>query len=196
MASPFDLPGPEFLLFYLVLGACVLVVLFLLRYAGEAADPPQMNLSDPYLIAFLRGGQNETLRVATVSLIDRGFLQVATNKVSTVQGQSADALRIPLERRLFAYFSFPAEAASVFNAREFDIDTAGYESQLAQLELLPGAQAKTAGGARLAVALLALWGVAIVKLLVAMTRGRSNIWFLIIWRSLSGWPRHDWPGPG
>ena len=39
MASPFDLPGPEFLLFYLVLGACVLVVLFLLRYAGEAADP-------------------------------------------------------------------------------------------------------------------------------------------------------------
>jgi hypothetical protein len=101
MFSPFDLRGPEFLLFYLLFGACVLAALFLLRYTGEATDPPQLNLSDPYLIAFLRGGRNETLRVATVSLIDRGFLQVAGNKVSAVQNISPSQRKpLPSSRRV------------------------------------------------------------------------------------------------
>ena len=42
MVSPFDLRGPEFLVFYLVFAACVLAVLFVLRHMGEADDPPQL----------------------------------------------------------------------------------------------------------------------------------------------------------
>jgi hypothetical protein len=48
----------------------------MLRRAGESAEPPAVNLSDPYLIAYLRGGKNEVLRIATVTLIDRGYLTV------------------------------------------------------------------------------------------------------------------------
>jgi uncharacterized protein (TIGR04222 family) len=100
MVSPFDLRGPEFLVFYLVLGAWVLLGLYLARRWGQATDPPQVNLTDPYLIAFLRGGKNEVLRVATVSLIDRGLLEVSGTQVTSVRGQSAAELRIPIEKRL------------------------------------------------------------------------------------------------
>ena len=71
---PFDLPGPEFLVVYLIVGAIVITAMLLLRHSAETAGP-KISLTDPYLVAFLRGGQNETLRVATVSLIDRGILK-------------------------------------------------------------------------------------------------------------------------
>jgi uncharacterized protein (TIGR04222 family) len=180
MPSPFDLRGPEFLVFYLALGGWVLLGLYLVRRWGEAADAPQVNLSDPYLIAFLRGGKNEVLRVATVSLIDRGLLEVSGTQVTSVRGQSSAALRIPIEQHVFARFETPAEAASVFKLDVFDHEMDGYESELARLDLIPGERAKRAQNARLAVAILVLGGVALIKILVAMARGRSNVGFLII----------------
>jgi len=54
--SPFDLRGPEFLLFYAILGVLVSGVLYTSR---RRIDPPgevKVDMSDPYLIAFLRGG--------------------------------------------------------------------------------------------------------------------------------------------
>jgi hypothetical protein len=50
----------------------VTLAAYLLRHAGEPAETTKVNLSDPYLIAFLRGGKNEVLRVVTMSLVDRG----------------------------------------------------------------------------------------------------------------------------
>ncbi len=74
--NPFDLAGPQFLLFYLAFGGCVLLVLNLIRRARESSDSSKVTLTDPYLIAYLRGGKNEALRLGTVSLIDRGLLVV------------------------------------------------------------------------------------------------------------------------
>src|SRR6185295_16874913 len=68
--NPFDLPGPEFLLFYIILAVAVITALALLRRAAESDSAPQVDLGDPYLIAYLRGGENEAPRVALVSLID------------------------------------------------------------------------------------------------------------------------------
>jgi uncharacterized protein (TIGR04222 family) len=186
MVSPFDLRGPEFLLFYLVLGACVLLALYFLRYAGDAGDPPQVNLSDPYLIAFLRGGPNEVLRVATISLIDRGLLETSGTRVASVRDKSAAALRIPIEKRLFAHFETPAEASSLFKPGVFDYEMTAYESELARLNLIPGEGAEWARNAPRVVAIAVLWGVALIKILVALARGRSNIGFLIILGIASG----------
>jgi len=178
--SPFDLRGPEFLVLYLGLGGVVLLVLYALRHAGQSGDAPRMDLSDPYQIAYLRGGQNEVLRVATVSLIDRGFLEASGTKVSAARDRSASMLRVPLEQHLFTFFSkVPAEAALVFKAREFDRDVKAYEEELARLDLAPGAAARGGQTIRLGVALLVLWTVAAVKIAVALGRGRSNIMFLI-----------------
>src|SRR5262245_37881781 len=72
--NPFDLRGPEFLLFYFCYCIVVVIVMRVLQWRAESGDTPKIDLGDPYLLAYLRGGENEPLRVAVISLIDRGLL--------------------------------------------------------------------------------------------------------------------------
>ena len=177
--SPFDLYGREFLVFYLVLGACVLCALAMLRHAGESAEPPPVNLSDPYLIAYLRGGKNEVLRIVTVSLIDRGYLTVLGARL-VAPDRPPTTLRLPIEQRMVAFFAKEAEAASVFKSHHFDREMAAYEAELVRWDLLPGSSAKALRDIRAAIGILILWSVAGAKIAIALARGRSNIQFLII----------------
>jgi len=165
--------------FYLALGAAVLAVLGFLRHTGEVDDPPLVNLADPYLIAYLRGGKNETVRVATTSLIDRGLLTVAGSSVSVAPGRSSEELRVPIEKSLVIFFRKTADAASAFKA-SWQSETESYERELIRLDLQPGAQSKTSQTLRGGIGIAFLWTVALVKILVALQRGRSNIQFLII----------------
>lgn len=70
MPNPFDLPGPDFLVFYAFLGVLTIGLLWFARRASEGADAPRIDYSDPYLLAYLRGGQSEVIRVVT-SIADR-----------------------------------------------------------------------------------------------------------------------------
>ena len=72
--NPFDLRGPEFLLFYFCFSLVVIFALAILRRRAESGPAPKIDLGDPYLIAYLRGGEHEALRVAVISLVDRGML--------------------------------------------------------------------------------------------------------------------------
>ncbi|HWJ41478.1 MAG TPA: TIGR04222 domain-containing membrane protein [Candidatus Limnocylindrales bacterium] len=175
---PFDLSGPEFLVFYIVFGISVLVVLRFWQRAGERVESPAMNLSDPYLIAYLRGGKNEVLRVATVSLIDRGVLGVSGSIVSARSKNAAGALRIPVEQNLANYFQKTEEAASVFKASLLDEEP--YKEQLIKADLLPGPQQESDRMLKLLAAVLILVGVAVFKIILALERGHSNIQFLIV----------------
>ena len=83
--NPFELRGPEFLAFYAVFGLVVLGLLVLFRHAGEPEDSARVSISDPYLIAYLRGGRNEALRVVTMSLIERDLLKVEGVGLKTLQ---------------------------------------------------------------------------------------------------------------
>ncbi len=131
--SPFDLPGPEFLLFYLAVGAAGLIALKLWRNAAESGEAIRANLSDPYSIAFLRGGRNEMIRVATVSLIDRGLLKVSGSKVSAAEAGTARGVRSSLEQQVLAYFVSPREASSIFSGSTCGASAAQYERDLAQI---------------------------------------------------------------
>ena len=51
---PFNLSGPEFLLFYLILSIVVIGAMIYLQRRSESGRAPRADLSDPYLIAFLR----------------------------------------------------------------------------------------------------------------------------------------------
>ena len=63
--NPFDLPGPQFLLFYIIFAGLVILGLVLWRRRAESSpSTPRIDLSDPYLIAYLRGGEKEVRRVA------------------------------------------------------------------------------------------------------------------------------------
>src|SRR5262245_37441344 len=109
--SPFDLPGPLFLVFYLFCGGILLIILAMLQNSAEPRDTTKVNLSDPYLIAYLRDGRKEALRVATVSLIDRGLLKVTDTKISAI-ANAPNRVRAPLEERLLEYCQTPKDADS------------------------------------------------------------------------------------
>lgn len=174
--NPFDWYGPQFLLFYLLFGCFVLAAVWVTRHDGESAEPPQVDLADPYLIAFLRGGKNEALRIATVSLIDRGYLHVSGSTLSAGPDRSAASLRAPLEQDVFRLFQTPREAALLFKEAGFDSLMSGYEKHLSRLDLLPANT--SARDLRLTVCVLVLAAVAALKIVVALSRGRSNIQFL------------------
>ena len=71
MVSPFDLRGPQFLVFYLALGALVALAARTLLRSREAGVSSPRPLHDYLDIAFLRGGAVEAVRVAVMTLVDR-----------------------------------------------------------------------------------------------------------------------------
>jgi uncharacterized protein (TIGR04222 family) len=178
---PFDMRGPEFLVFYIIIGAIVITALTLLRHSGEASDTPKVNLSDPYMIAFLRGGKNESLRVVTMSLVDRGLLTTGATK-TTIQSTEAawGKTRSELEQKVLRHFTPSAEANTLFKTTEANPHMQRYEEDLTRLGLLPDEQQKEGRLMRMGVALLIVVGVAIIKLYVALTTGHTNVIFLIL----------------
>ena len=180
MPPPFDLHGPQFLVFYLALGASVLLVLALLRHAGESSQPCPVNLFDPYLIAYLRGGKNETLRIATMSLVDRGFLKANGSRLGAAPSHPGAALRARIEQRLVEHFYVQSEASSVFKSGRFDYDLEPYRTELERLDLIPNAAARGIQNLKAVAAIAILCAVAAIKVAVAVSQGRSNIRFLII----------------
>jgi len=184
--SPFDLRGPEFLLFYLVLGVIVLAALRVSRRLAEPTEAIKVDLSDPYLIACLRGGTNEVLRVSTISLIHRGLLQVSGSLVSIASPQAIDGIRNPVERELLLYFNQPREASSVFSDPRFSSSMERYNQYLENYGLLPNRWVRANRERLLGVGLLVLWGVALIKIVVALSRGHTNLGFLLVLSILFG----------
>jgi uncharacterized protein (TIGR04222 family) len=178
--NPFDLPGPEFLLFYLGLSALAIIALVLSRRRAESVAGPRLDLSDPYLIAYLRGGETETLRVATVSLIDRGLLVATGTQIKTADNASPEAVRKPIEKELLRKYKRADEAKTVFDDSRLRATCKPYEQTLKNAGLLPNESIVRARWSRLLIACGILGGVGIVKLLVAFSRGRTNVGFLII----------------
>jgi len=54
-----------------------------------------MDLSDPYLIAALRGGTVDVLRVAVISLVDRGLIKASDNKIRYPQSNRGESVTHP-----------------------------------------------------------------------------------------------------
>ena len=175
--NPLDLPGPQFLAFYAALAIIVLLVLYVARSMGEANQTPTMRFEDPYLIAYLRGGKNEALRVSTVSLVDRGILK--WEGLTTLSATPNEPAR-PIEQALVRHFAQPASATSIFTGAILAAATDEYRTKLTRLKLLPSDTQVSARRRRLALALVVLIGVSAAKVWVALSHGRTNIAFLII----------------
>jgi uncharacterized protein (TIGR04222 family) len=183
--NPFDLRGPEFLVFFAVFAAALhLLWRPLVRAFTEpsgSAKPSPFNLSnlDPYLVAYLRGQENETARVAIVSLLDRGLLKVKGEYLSAVPN-AFNSLHRPLERAVLTPFISPAKAASIFRDAGFRKACKGLRSELEKLGLIPDGT----GRAWVVLVRLLLFGLLLgvggVKVKVALARGHFNIVFVVI----------------
>jgi uncharacterized protein (TIGR04222 family) len=187
--NPFDLPGPEFLVFYLALAVGVhLLFKPLAHLLSESSSgrgggfPFDLRGADPYLIAYLRGQSNETARVAILSLLDRGLLIAAGGLLTAVPG-AAEQVHRPLEREVLRMFESPAgpaliyrDAASIYRYAAFEKACEGLKSELAKLELIPDVDLSLLRVGSLA----ALVGVAYAKVKIALDRGHYNIGFLVV----------------
>ena len=98
--NPFDLRGPEFLFFYLVLAMVTCLALYRLRRSSESGPLPSMELNDPYLFAFLNGGAKEALQASTISLIDRGLLKTEKGLISNTPAALVQSPTALIEREV------------------------------------------------------------------------------------------------
>ncbi len=136
--NPFDLPGPQFLLFYIVFAAAVVAgLVFWRRRAELSSSSPRIDLSDPYLIAYLRGGEREVLRVATVTLIDRGLLNRNGSHIQRAENASPDSVRRPVEQALLKKYARGGEVSWMFEDDGLSKACEPYGDTLRRARLLP-----------------------------------------------------------
>lgn len=179
--NPFDWYGPQFLAFYIVFAVAVLILLRMALRAYEGGDPDGRTgaLNDPYRIALLREGPKEMVRVAVVSLIDRGLLQVDDGGVRTTAVGAATQARRRLERRLLEVCVEARDPERLFTSPEFDPIAFEYERELERMQLLPDDDMRARRRWLIAAAWAALLLVAGIKIGLALQRGRTNVGILI-----------------
>jgi uncharacterized protein (TIGR04222 family) len=178
--NPFALPGPQFLLFYALFAAAVLLLLYFGRRIHESGPLPKIELKDPYLLACLNGGAAEVIGVGTVGLVDRGLLKVTGGTAHTVPNAAPEFGQPRIERKLLDHFRGGASLSTAVQNRELlAAASTDYDHRLRSVGLLPNAEAQRVRRASLAIAIAGLAGVGGAKILVALSIGRTNIAFLI-----------------
>ncbi len=178
--NPFELTGFSFLFFYVLLGVAVLWGLYVaIRQLESATITPQQNMTDPYLIAHLRAGANEALRVATVALLDRGLLTASGTNLTTKNGKAFAAAQRPIEKAILHRYAKSAESHKIFTDAPAKAACNVYEKTLQSQGLIADMGTFVKRLPLVAVGLAVLIGVAWNKVNIAFSQGRHNVGFLI-----------------
>ena len=177
--NPFLFSGPLFLLFYSVAVVIVLILAHRKRVGVEGGDPPA-GLMNPYSIAFLRGGKNELIRVATISLIDRGFLEIREQNLKTTKTEFISVVRHAVEKGILQKCMQERETASLFDDPAIAASVSNYDSELQEIGVLPNPDLKSKRNSILFKTVSLFVILAGVKLIKAVLEGRHNIGFLIV----------------
>lgn len=178
MRNPFDLTGPEFLVFYIFVSAVTIATVVWFRRIAESGPVPQLDLADPYAVAYLRGGISEAAKVATISLIDRGYLTNAGSRV-VPQKKDSSVLTHEIERCVLQWFSTTREFSSLDDRSLFEQIDYDYKRRMVNLGAYPDEDAETQRAIRITVGAAVLGGIAIIKAAIGLSRGRP-ITFLVI----------------
>jgi uncharacterized protein (TIGR04222 family) len=198
-----DMPGPQFLVFYLLVIVLTTVGASLWRKAADPTRglaPPSVPLyPDPYEIAFLRGGENEVLRSVLFNLVQKGFLVVLDQKDKAAkrgeeriirraeQHPDPDTLN-PLERRVMGWLDHtPRTASSIFNGglpKTVEEFCGVYEEHLVRQQLMPPT-ARRFGSTQFLAGVGLVWSLGLYKLAVAAAKGHHNVGFLILFGLLA-----------
>jgi uncharacterized protein (TIGR04222 family) len=180
--NPFNFSGPQFLFFLSIFIGVVNIALRMWHRHVEANGPmPKLDLSDPYRVAYLRGGSAEALKVAAFALIDRGLLKVSTTNDQLTSTPNAEELvSRPIEKSVLSLFRKPTDVTRLFENAELNSACKQYLQELTEARLLYGSGPQPHRFSSVLAASGAIGGVAGIKLLLAIQRGKSNILFLVI----------------
>jgi uncharacterized protein (TIGR04222 family) len=173
------LSGPDFLLFYGLFFFAVMLVKHCYCRNQEVDPPPPAPLDDPYLMACLRGGPNEVVYTATVSLIDRGLLTITDRIVTRSSAEGWESVSRPIEKAVVEFFEDPVDLFAVVKQPDVLEVATQYETELRRLKLIPDS---TIHQTRRTIAYSAgalLFAVGVGTLMVALNTGQSKIGFLI-----------------
>ncbi len=172
----FDLSGPEFLVAFATIVAVLVVgAHVLLRVLESGGAPPPLLREDPYTIAYLRGGAREVLRVATLSLIDRGLLVVTGRELGWRTPGEAPPLTHAIEQLVVQACAKPCSFASISSTSHRSFVELRMQDPLRAQGLLVGYKAALARTLVFVMVVAVLWGVAGYKLALAAQRGRHNV---------------------
>jgi uncharacterized protein (TIGR04222 family) len=179
--NPFHLGGPAFLAFYVALMVVTVIALRASMRARELADaPPAPKFEDPYLIAWLRGGDVEAARVATVALVDRGLLTAQGSTLALRDPQAVEIARRDIERALLRLYRNPGSAQNAHKDAAVRRACERYRQTLAQHGLVAGGTVFARRLAPIAIAAAVLLGVSGARIAQALAAGRHNLAFLTI----------------
>ena len=158
----------------------VVIALKLVIDGAEGGAPPALPLSDPYQIAWLRGGTPEAARIAVLSLTDRGLLAVSgDNLVNSSHAQPV--VREPIESAILARCRpFGTAATAVLGDPGVERACAPYRARLERLQLMPDAAMRAQRYRGFTIASAILFGIALAKIVIAFGRNRYNVGFLLI----------------
>jgi uncharacterized protein (TIGR04222 family) len=177
--NPFELPGPQFILFFIVVGTLLMGGLIWVRRAAEPDPAVTVRLPDPYAIAALRGGPAEVLRLATTGLIDRGLLEVEGDRLKAAQNGQAQMIRNPLERSILDHFRLGDSAKSMFSGG-LRREAAFYERALQELGLVWDRDARMQQILTCLGAVGVMWIISVTKMEMARQRGYPYGYLLML----------------
>lgn len=177
--NPFDLRGPQFLLFYLGLGVVVLAVMILRRRLMEPGGALRERMADPHVIAYLRGGPAEAVAVAVLSLLERKALEADSGYVHAVPGAPGGAL-LPLDVEILRVCRDPKKVERLGSEPGVREALDAIRRELREKGLLPDVVQKGARWASALTGIGLLAGVAWTKIDIALARGKTNLGFLVI----------------
>jgi uncharacterized protein (TIGR04222 family) len=178
--NPFELTGFSFLGFYLLVGVAVIWGMRTwIRQLETSHAPPQQSMTDPYLIAYLRAGVNEALRVATFALLDRGLLVANGEQLQRKNGNAVGVVQRPIEKAILQHYAKPGEGHEIFKDVAAKAACDGYAKTLQEQNMIAGSGTYAKRLLPVAVALGLLVAVTWTKVTIAFSQGRHNVGFLI-----------------
>lgn len=170
--NPFEWAGPAFLVFYAGLGAVVLLVVRRFIHRREAhLEIPRLNLTDPYEIAVLRGDENEAMRVAAISLVDRDLLKVSADKLVTKDGADKHVRR-PIEKAMLVHFRTAKVAHQMYSSPGLKESCDDYRKALGGMNLIAGPAVFSYRLQVISSALVVALGTSWIKIAMAIERER------------------------
>lgn len=180
------IPGPQFLILFVAICVAVYVFVTIAIRVGEPGSSGERRLRDPYLIAYLRGDVDESIRVATLALLLRGLLKVNDSKFTTVDPIEIDRAGVPIERTLLTACREGASAAQILSNTAVRTAANEYHSRLIEAGLIPNEAAATLRQRAVLTGIATVVTVAVAKIVVALSTGHTNILFLIILAGAAG----------
>lgn len=180
--------GPFFLLFYFLVAVGVIVIckVKLSKIGSENTQglPKIPKNPDPYEMAYLRGSENEVLRLAIFSLVQKGFLKVLEKHIIYQKIENANTLELnSIETVVYNYFKTAKKISETFKSEIKDqikkhcID---FEDFVTKNNLTYNLEQKVQHNKIFYSGLSVILTLGIYKLAAAFYYGKHNVAFLII----------------